>query len=142
MITDNFHMFHSLFRTCYIAPERFQSRRAASSSGATGATGSSSNLIQTLSSSSELQQSTTSEQQQFLPDADGGLGVLDSGGELQPSMDVFSVGCVLVELFTDTPPFTLSTLLAYRAGEHSVDKLLEKIEDENIRVILKPLRNS
>ncbi len=49
-------------------------------------------------------------------------------------------GCVLIELFTDTAPFTLSTLLAYRAGEHSVDRQLDKIEDANIRVPLLPVQ--
>ncbi len=37
-------------------------------------------------------------------------------------------------MFTESPPFTLSTLLVYRANEYSLEKLLEKIEDPHIRV--------
>lgn len=49
----------------------------------------------------------------------------------------FNLRCVITELFTDgTPPFDLSLLLNYRIGEYSPWKILEKIEDSNIRVIL------
>ena len=48
----------------------------------------------------------------------------------------FSAGCVLIELFTDgsVHPFSFSQLLAYRAGEYEPTKVLDKIEDEQIKV--------
>lgn len=49
----------------------------------------------------------------------------------------FNYRCCLIELFTDgQPPFDFSQLLAYRSGEFSVDKHLEKIEDIGVRVRL------
>ena len=48
----------------------------------------------------------------------------------------FAAGCVLIELFTDgsVHPFSFSQLLAYRAGEYEPTKVLDKIEDEQIKV--------
>ena len=57
-----------------------------------------------------------------------------AGMDLAPSMDVFSAGCVLIELLTDSPPFNFSNLLAYRAGEYSPDRVLDKIEDRHMKV--------
>jgi hypothetical protein len=43
--------------------------------------------------------------------------------------------CVITELFTDGhPPFDLSQLLGYRCGEYSPWKIVEKIEDVNVKV--------
>jgi phosphoinositide-3-kinase regulatory subunit 4 len=48
-------------------------------------------------------------------------------------MDIFSLGCVIAELFADGAPlFTFTTLMAYREGNFNPD--LTKIEDGNIRV--------
>jgi len=42
-------------------------------------------------------------------------------------MDIFSVGCVIAELFTEGAPlFNLSQLLDYRAGEYSPKEHLNK----------------
>ncbi|QSZ34264.1 hypothetical protein DSL72_005854 [Monilinia vaccinii-corymbosi] len=50
------------------------------------------------------------------------------------AMDVFSVGCVIAELFLETPIFTLSQLYQYRRGEYDpVDSLLNRITDEDVR---------
>ena len=50
------------------------------------------------------------------------------------AMDIFSVGCVIAELFIETPIFTLSQLYKYRKGEYDpVAVHLEKIEDREIR---------
>lgn len=58
-------------------------------------------------------------------------------GDLMPSMDIFSAGCVITELFTEgTSPFDLSQLLAYRAGEYTPNKLAQTIEDVNIRELV------
>ncbi|KAF6768695.1 Phosphoinositide 3-kinase regulatory subunit 4 [Paragonimus kellicotti] len=57
---------------------------------------------------------------------------------LVPSMDLFSVGCVLLEMFTDgSVAFTLADLLAYRGGDCGrLAKLLERIPCEHIKVSL------
>ncbi|XP_061162546.1 phosphoinositide 3-kinase regulatory subunit 4-like [Saccostrea echinata] len=59
-------------------------------------------------------------------------------GDLTPPMDIFSAGCVICELFTEgTPPFDFSQLLAYRNGEYSPWKVLEKIDDDYIRDLVR-----
>lgn len=55
------------------------------------------------------------------------------GGELTEAMDVFSTGCVLIELFTEgMVPFDLSQLLAYICGEYSPENIVKNIEDPGI----------
>ncbi|CAO3698380.1 unnamed protein product [Rhizopus stolonifer] len=54
--------------------------------------------------------------------------------ELTPEMDVFSVGCVIAELFLEgTSLFTLSQLFKYKSGEYNPALSLTKIEDKDIR---------
>lgn len=63
------------------------------------------------------------------------LEVGRSLGKVTEPMDVFSLGCVIAELFMEgTPPFTLAQLLQYRNGEYSLDAYLAQIEDDDIRV--------
>lgn len=96
-------------RTCYIAPERFVEGgwKTAEVGGQTG------NLD--ITASSEVKT-----------------------GELTQAMDIFSAGCVITELFTEgTAPFDLSQLLAYRNGEYSPWKVLEKIDDGSIRDLIR-----
>lgn len=53
---------------------------------------------------------------------------------LQWTMDIFSVGCVIAELFTEKPTFTLSQLFRYRRGEFDpATALLASIKDDKIR---------
>ncbi|XP_073986579.1 vacuolar protein sorting 15 isoform X1 [Rhodnius prolixus] len=60
--------------------------------------------------------------------------------DLTPAMDIFSAGCALAELFSDGhPPFDFSQLLAYRAGEFSMEKYLSKLEDEPIRRLIEAM---
>ncbi|KAL2229029.1 probable serine/threonine-protein kinase vps15 isoform X1 [Sesamum indicum] len=69
----------------------------------------------------------------------------EHGGEMQvaqdallkPSMDIFSVGCVIAELFLEGQPlFELSQLLAYRRGQYDPTQHLEKIPDSGIRKMI------
>ncbi|XP_071741691.1 serine/threonine-protein kinase VPS15 isoform X2 [Rutidosis leptorrhynchoides] len=69
----------------------------------------------------------------------------EHGGEIQvaqdaplrPSMDIFSVGCVIAELFLEGQPlFELSQLLAYRRGQFDPSQHLEKIPDSGIRKMI------
>ncbi|KAL1969167.1 hypothetical protein VTN77DRAFT_421 [Rasamsonia byssochlamydoides] len=53
------------------------------------------------------------------------------------AMDIFSAGCVIAELFLESPIFTLSQLYKYRKGEFSPEHShLTKIEDQNIRELV------
>ncbi|ORX62898.1 ARM repeat-containing protein [Hesseltinella vesiculosa] len=57
--------------------------------------------------------------------------------ELTPAMDVFSVGCVIAELFLEgTPIFSLSQLFKYKNGEYSPAQALDKIEDPDIKDLI------
>lgn len=57
---------------------------------------------------------------------------------LTDSMDVFSLGCVIAELFLEgTPMFTLSQLFKYRSGEYDPSPQLAKIEDQEIRALVR-----
>ncbi|KAI8066486.1 hypothetical protein BC940DRAFT_368091 [Gongronella butleri] len=54
--------------------------------------------------------------------------------ELTPAMDIFSVGCVIAELFLEgTPIFSLSQLFKYKNGEYNPAHALDKIEDADIK---------
>ncbi|XP_063965336.1 phosphoinositide 3-kinase regulatory subunit 4-like [Lytechinus pictus] len=97
-------------RTCYIAPERF-----VEGSSARSADNVSSETVEGLQVRQDVK-----------------------GGELTPAMDIFSVGCVIAELFTEgNAPFDLSQLLAYRSGAYSPDAVLDQIEDEHIKDLCK-----
>lgn len=50
------------------------------------------------------------------------------------AMDIFSVGCVIAELFSETPIFSLSQLFKYRSKEYDPQQsLLTRIADRDIR---------
>lgn len=56
---------------------------------------------------------------------------------VQWNMDIFSLGCVLAELFTETPTFTLSQLFKYRKKEYDpAFALLSKIDDVHVRSLI------
>jgi phosphoinositide-3-kinase regulatory subunit 4 len=53
------------------------------------------------------------------------------------AMDIFSAGCVIAELFLESPIFTLSQIYKYRKGEYSPEhSQLVKIEDLEIRELI------
>ena len=52
-------------------------------------------------------------------------------------MDIFSAGCVIAELFLESPIFNLSQMYKYRKGEYSpAHSQLAKIEDPDIRELI------
>ncbi|KAJ3094258.1 Serine/threonine-protein kinase, partial [Phlyctochytrium planicorne] len=58
----------------------------------------------------------------------------EKGGKLTPSMDIFSLGCTLAELYLEgSSIFSFSQLLRYRSGEYSPMNDLDKIDDDAIR---------
>ncbi|PSN62239.1 phosphoinositide 3-kinase regulatory subunit 4 [Corynespora cassiicola Philippines] len=53
------------------------------------------------------------------------------------AMDIFSVGCVIAELFLEAPIFSLSQLFKYRQGEYDpAHSHLSKIQDANVRDLI------
>ncbi|WEW57369.1 Serine/threonine-protein kinase [Emydomyces testavorans] len=53
------------------------------------------------------------------------------------AMDIFSAGCVIAELFLETPIFTLSQLYKYRKGEYSPEQgHLIRIQDPDVRELI------
>ncbi|KAI9809196.1 MAG: hypothetical protein M1825_002487 [Sarcosagium campestre] len=55
-------------------------------------------------------------------------------GKVNGAMDIFSVGCVIAELFVESPIFSLSQLYKYRMGEYDPEHAhLSRIEDKEIR---------
>ncbi|KAJ5674388.1 uncharacterized protein N7477_004322 [Penicillium maclennaniae] len=53
------------------------------------------------------------------------------------AMDIFSAGCVIAELFLESPIFTLSQMYKYRKGEYSPEhSQLAKIDDPEIRELI------
>lgn len=60
--------------------------------------------------------------------------VMSNRGGVTWAMDIFSVGCVIAELFLETPLFNLSQLLRYRQGHLDPNQTqLYKIEDLDLR---------
>ncbi|XP_047035131.1 phosphoinositide 3-kinase regulatory subunit 4 [Helicoverpa zea] len=70
----------------------------------------------------------------------GGLLLSESPckvGELVPSMDIFSAGCALLELWNDgTPALDLPGLLAYRNGEDRPPTMTLSTDDPQLRTLL------
>ncbi|KAF2423644.1 ARM repeat-containing protein [Tothia fuscella] len=54
------------------------------------------------------------------------------------AMDIFSVGCVIAELFLETPIFSLSQLFKYRSDkQYDPAHILEGIKDNDVREMVK-----
>ncbi|RYP44993.1 hypothetical protein DL768_008607 [Monosporascus sp. mg162] len=63
-------------------------------------------------------------------------------GKLTWSMDVFSAGCVIAEMFLETPIFSLSQLFKYRRGEFDpVISHLSRIPEQGLREMLSSMIN-
>ncbi len=66
-----------------------------------------------------------------------GASEKDDGRGVTWAMDVFSVGCVIAELFLEAPIFSLSQLYKYRKGEYDPEHgYLSKIQDGDIRELV------
>lgn len=62
--------------------------------------------------------------------------VIGNVAELTREMDIFSAGCVIAELFTESPIFTLSQLYKYKRGEYDPIAYVGRIEDDDIRSLV------
>ena len=72
-----------------------------------------------------------------VPVSEGEASAPSGEAALTQSMDVFSVGCCVAELFTDgIPVFDFSQLLEYRVGKYEPEEVLGKIEDEDVRELI------
>ncbi|KAF2083646.1 phosphoinositide 3-kinase regulatory subunit 4 [Saccharata proteae CBS 121410] len=61
-------------------------------------------------------------------------------GKVNWAMDMFSVGCVIAELFLETPIFSLSQLFEYKQGNYDPYQAhLRNIEDKDIREMVSTL---
>ena len=66
-----------------------------------------------------------------------GAGEKDDGRGVTWAMDVFSVGCVIAELFLEAPIFSLSQLYKYRKGEYDPQYgYISKIQDKDVRELV------
>ena len=64
-------------------------------------------------------------------------GEADDGRGVTWAMDIFSAGCVIAELFVESPIFSLSQLFKYRQGEYDPTfSHLNRIEDREIREVV------
>ncbi|KAK5102868.1 Serine/threonine-protein kinase [Lithohypha guttulata] len=61
----------------------------------------------------------------------------DVADELNWAMDMFSVGCVIAEMFLEGPIFTLSQLFKYRSGDYNPEHAhISKIDDSEVRAMV------
>ena len=71
--------------------------------------------------------------ERFLPSSE----VADPNARVTWAMDVFSAGCVIAELFLETPIFNLSQLYKYRRGEYDPSiSHLSRIHDKDLREMI------
>lgn len=124
----NFYFGTSGRRTCYIAPERFYSEdsdiakqkaqnRAEAEAGVSASNGAG-----------------------FNGGIDSGPELFKRDGKVTEAMDVFSLGCVIAELWRDGAPiFTLMQLFKYREGSFDVEPALAEIADHDIRDMVRSM---
>ncbi|GFQ80252.1 phosphoinositide 3-kinase regulatory subunit 4 [Trichonephila clavata] len=112
-------------RTCYIAPERFIKTMSSSNFYSAGTA--------TVSSSSGGSVAPSSPS--LIIHADE-----IKTGDLTDAMDIFSLGCVLAELFTEgTCPFDFSQLLKFITGDFDPHDTIEKIEDSDVKKLIQSM---
>ncbi|KAG8181600.1 hypothetical protein JTE90_017721 [Oedothorax gibbosus] len=110
-------------RTCYVAPERFIKTMSLSNTYS----GSSTNV----SSTGSIAAASPS----LIIHADE-----IKTGDLTPAMDIFSLGCTFCEFISEgSCPFDFSQLLRYRIGDYDPSKVLEKIEDLNLKKLVQSM---
>lgn len=110
-------------RTCYIAPERFY---AADSKYAPGEMRMDADDQDVSDRLGELKADV--------------LGMGRRSGKVTQAMDVFSLGCVIAELWREgAPTFTLSQLFKYREGIFDLDAMLATIPDDAVRELVRSM---
>ena len=112
----NYYFDTSRRRTCYLAPERLDSPNYSNNN----------RLISQSPQNSNMNNLTSDQDNMYElmpPDPN----------DFKPSMDIFSLGCVIAELFMERPLFDFSHLLAYRERKYDPSQeLINEIGDKNI----------
>lgn len=122
-------------RTCYVAPERFfengdeiKSKESKDKGVGASKKKSTGDGIENGNGNGDVKSETSEEDPSF-----GKRSV-----KVSESMDVFSLGCVIAELWRDgSPIFTLSQLFKYREGLFDLEPSLNEITDLKIREMVK-----
>lgn len=71
--------------------------------------------------------------ERFVPSVDKA----ENKGSVTWAMDIFSTGCVIAELFLETPIFNLSQLFKYKNGEYDpIPAHINRIEDSDMRELV------
>lgn len=110
-------------RTCYLAPERFYEAGSKYAPAATRIDANDADALGRLGG----------------PQTDL-LGLGRQSGKVTQAMDVFSLGCVIAELWREgAPTFTLSQLFKYREGMFDVDAMLAGIPDDAVRELVRSM---
>jgi phosphoinositide-3-kinase regulatory subunit 4 len=113
-------------RSCYIAPERFYDPNTiAAEPFLTGG-------------KQDAQTVVTKENESGI--VEPVLRKATTLASLSPAMDIFSMGCVFFELFTDGRRlFDLSQLLAYRTGKYDIERELQYVEDQPTQKLIRDM---
>ncbi|KAF1325164.1 Vps15 protein kinase, partial [Globisporangium splendens] len=147
-------------RACSVAPERFYGASSATPAGSSSSTSTKGADAMMLSRMADSEVSVEEVEKQFLSmgiptpshaqtptSANGSFpGSMPSfmrnankrEGHLQESMDIFSAGCVIAEIFLGGKPlFELPTLLRYRTGDtEHLRNTLKKVGDPRLEEML------
>lgn len=110
-------------RTCYLAPERFYEAGSKHAPAMAGMVVNNSDMLERLGG------------------VHAGLsGLGRQSDKVTQAMDVFSMGCVIAELWREgAPTFTLSQLFKYREGMFDVDAMLAGIPDDAVRDLVRSM---
>ncbi|PWN36275.1 WD40 repeat-like protein [Meira miltonrushii] len=124
----NFYFGTSGRRTCYVAPERFYSEDSEIAKQKAKARNDAASL--------EAQKNGSSNDQ----NVDIMAELFKRDGKVTEAMDVFSLGCVIAELWRDGAPiFTLMQLFKYREGQFDIESALMEITDYHIRSMVRSM---
>jgi len=128
----NFYFGTSGRRTCYIAPERFYSEDSEiARQKAKVRAEAEANVLKTAASTG----GNSNERAQ-----EGAAELFKRDGKVTEAMDVFSLGCVIAELWRDGAPiFTLMQLFKYREGQFDIEPALAEIADVDIREMVRSM---
>lgn len=121
----NFYFGTSGRRTCYIAPERFYSEDSD---------------IAKQKAKARAEVEANASASTITNDVEGAPELFKRDGKVTEAMDVFSLGCVIAELWRDGAPiFTLMQLFKYREGLFDVEPALAEIVDKDIRDMVRSM---
>lgn len=125
----NFYFGTSGRRTCYIAPERFYSQDSEIAKAKAKARTEASNAVRSGEQAGVVDAGAEKLAELFKRD-----------GKVTEAMDVFSLGCVIAELWRDGAPiFTLMQLFKFRESNFDVGPALAEIPDSYVRDMVRSM---